>query len=68
MVIFKMGDQVEHEYLGRGVVTTVVESFLSSTACGYLVRFEVDPPVEYNMRENPTFVLSNSVSGLTNKE
>ena len=45
----KTRDRVKHSFLGDG---TVVER--TELDCLVMVRYDNDPPVEYNMGENPT--------------
>ncbi|MGR3178771.1 MAG: hypothetical protein ACUZ8E_12010 [Candidatus Anammoxibacter sp.] len=46
---FKIGERVEHEYLGRGTVTdNNLPHFM------VMVRYDRKPDMEYNMGENPT--------------
>lgn len=53
---YQVGDKVEHEYLGVGIVTEVLHSSLDKRYNSFVVRFETDPPVDYNLGRNPAIV------------
>tara|TARA_R110000803_G_scaffold32357_2_gene71373 strand:+ start:2566 stop:2784 length:219 start_codon:yes stop_codon:yes gene_type:complete len=59
---FSEGDRVHDEYLGGGEVTEVIMSAMDSRhKCAYVVKFDVTPPVEYNMGSNPAMVFPASL-------
>ena len=59
---FKKGQQVVHDYLGKGEIVKLIKSSLDSKlTVAYMVRFDKTPPMRYNMRENPTMVFPESL-------
>ena len=47
------GDRVIHSYLGKGEIIRSLSEYIKG---GWLVQFDIDPPYEFNMSLNPTFV------------
>jgi hypothetical protein len=53
--MFSPGDRVNHNFLGNGEVTEVINSnFGLKEPMLYMVKFDTRPAIEYNMGENPT--------------
>lgn len=59
---YQVGDKVIHEYLGSGTVTEVLESALSIRYNSYIVLFDKEPPIDYNLEKNPTVVCNDSLN------
>ena len=55
---FKPGTKVTHDYLGNGEVVRSLEKYAIN---GWLIQFDKDPPYEYNMNLNPTFIFKNEL-------
>lgn len=62
---FKVGDRVNDEYLGNGVVIDIIKSFYNSkVAQFYIVLFDKTPDVRYNMGNRECLVLPSSLKEL----
>ena len=48
----KPGTRIIHNYLGNGEVVRSLEKYVIN---GWLVKFDINPPYEFNMSLNPTF-------------
>ena len=60
---FDIGDRVEHEYLGNGEIIKVIKSMLNSREnAAYIVMFDEQPAMAYNMGENPCLVFPSSLN------
>lgn len=55
----KSNDKVIHNYLGPGKVVRSLEKYCKGL---WLIRFDQDPPYEYNMSLNPTVVMDESLN------
>ena len=60
----KQGDRVIHEYLGKGTVIKANSIHLVGMA---LVKWDNQPPVRYNMGENPTAMFTSDLKPLVEK-
>jgi len=54
----KPGTRVINDYLGPGEVVRDLEQHIKG---GWLVLFDTDPPYDYNMSLNPTYILKNKL-------
>lgn len=57
---FKPGDVIEDPYLGRG---TILEK--NKELGWWLVQWDKNPPVNYNMGQNPSFEQGHNFQRLT---
>ena len=57
IVKFDVGDRLVHSCLGPGEVVKVIKSCMQRNYnVGYVVKFDTNPPMAYNMSENPALV------------
>jgi len=56
---FKVGDRVNQDFLGDGVITKLTEMDWL-----VIVKYDITPPIQYNMGENPTAEFESNLTEL----
>ena len=57
----KIGDRVEHDFLGKGTVVKTPKVCLYNDQCMVLVQWDKDPDVRYNLGNNPSLESTDSM-------
>jgi hypothetical protein len=56
----EVGQRVEDDYLGSGVVTEVVYGHIKDVFA-YMIKFDTTPPLDYNRGSNPCLRFAGSL-------
>ena len=54
----KIGDKVKEDYLGNG---EIVDDLNKNIRGAFMVKFDKDPPIRYNMGNNPTLIFGSEL-------